>query len=270
MIHKIDWLSFTYWINGQPGEFRKDLLRAALLRYKPSWVQLDTDTSKPAPARKGFVFGICNENHTTNLWINQQGLILVEVTGQGCTDLEQRGLLMDVVTQYADRMTRIDLASDILCDTNPRDFVQQRGETKITAVGDFVSSTGHTCYVGSRKSDRKAKVYRYYAPHPRAAFLRIEYTYSGHQAKFAAKHLLQHGLESTIFASAARYQWQHPVWQPEQPSAAELKAWRPERGEAKTVTWLRTQVLAAIQKLDKAGVMSVQEYCDFLLASVPA
>lgn len=266
MIHKIDWISYTFWANEKPGNVALHTLRAMLTKHLPEWSTIATD-QLPAGKRKGFAFGMTNKNHTMSAYISLQGLILIEVTGQGCTILDSKGILEDVLQQHQDRITRLDLATDILTDISPIEFVAKRGKTRVTAVGQFTSKTGETCYVGSKKSDRTAKVYRYFDPHPRAPFLRIEYTYRSKQAVFATKHLLQHGIEQTIFSSAQRYAWEHPAWQPGPCTAEELKAWRPERGEGKTVNWLRTQVAQAVKRLHESGVMDVHEYCEFLLSA---
>lgn len=270
MLHKIDWVSFTRWIFDQDEQVPPHLLRPQLFVELPAWTGITEENHRPAGKRPGFQFGVSNNDHTISVWISLRGLLLFEITGGGCTALEKSGQLDAIVKENATRLTRLDLATDILTDTDPRDFVKMRGDSKVTAVGEFASKTGVTCYVGSKKSDRTVKVYRYHDPHPRSQFLRIEYTYRSKQATFAALHMIEHGIEQTIFSSANRYGWTHPCWQPEKTTAEELKAWRPERGEAKTVNWLRTQVLAAVKKLNDQGVMSVTEYCDFLLSQCSA
>lgn len=270
MLHKIDWLSFTKWVKKSEEVMYGHDLRQLLITYIPAWTNIDPTTARPAAKRKGFRLGLTNDQNTMSVWISLDGLLLIEITGGGCTELEAKGLLNGILQDNIDRITRLDIATDILTEVTPTEFVSQRGKSPITSVGLFTSKTGETCYVGSRSSDRCCKVYRYYAPHPRSQFLRIEYTYRTKSAVFAAKHMMEHGLAQTCYASAARYKWEHPCWQPEEANEEELKAWRPERGEAKTVNWLRTQVLAAVKRLDSQGVMSVQEYCEFLLASIPA
>lgn len=237
------------------------MLMPTLKKHKPDYVDILTDDPTRAPSRRGFSDGINIGNHTY-LWINTVGLVLVEHTGQGCQLLNDNGNLSSVIATYAERATRIDIASDILTETMPADFYKASSPTaRITASGHQTSDSGQTIYIGSRKSDRTAKVYRYFPPHPRAAFLRVEYTYRKEQAKVVARLLSDGATAADISVSSGdRYGWQHESYKPLISPAVEIAAWRPERRQGKTVTWVYSQVIPAVKRLVKEGALDREDF----------
>lgn len=213
MLHKIDYLSYTYLVERKKAsEGWLPGLDAFLKENMPSYIETDGE-SKRAPRRLGFDIGYAFDNHTY-VWANQRGLILVEHTGQGCDHLNERGLLLSLVSDRADHVTRIDIATDILCDVRPKDFADERGSEKASALGHIKSESGETVYIGSRKSQRTCKVYRYDGKHPRAGFLRIEYTYRREDAKIVCNRLKTASIDEIAISSGDRYQWKHEVWTP--------------------------------------------------------
>lgn len=230
-----------------------------LKKNVPDYISLPDEPAR-APSRRGFSVGLSVGNHTF-MWINSNGLILVEHTGKGCELLAMEGILRSVVTRYADRATRLDLASDIHTQTMPVDFVKQSKPTnRITANGHQSSDSGETVYLGSRKSDRTVKVYRYFPPHPRADWLRIEYTYRKQQAKVIAGKVAQgHKLGDLSVSSGKRYGWKHICYKPQETPDFEIEAWRPERRQGKTVAWVYSQCIPAIKRLIAEGALDEQE-----------
>jgi DNA relaxase NicK len=210
------------------------------------------------PKRKnGYIMGF-NVQSAIFVWFNGKD-IHVEITGDGCTILYSKSELMGVISDTANEATRIDIALDILCDTGPLDFVAM-SQAKTSASGYQISKDGETCYMGSRKSDRFCKVYRYNHPHPRADRLRIEYTYKSHDAIIASRNLISSNEAIMAFSSGIRYKWSHPVYKTLQsPDLIEIKAHRKDRNTAKTVIWYKTQVLPALKKLIKTGDYTIDD-----------
>lgn len=260
MLHKIDYVSYTFKreIKGSMEGLTASPL-SILRSYIPNYIDTSGEV-KIAPMRYGFDAGYNIDNHTF-IWCNRQGLFLVEHTGAGCDILEAKGELMPLILTQADNCTRIDIATDILTDTRPSDFANQRTSTKTTAIGYQKSDSGETVYVGSRKSDRTCKVYRYDGKHPRAAFLRIEYTYKGKNAAIIANKLKSVSIEEIAVVSGNRYKWQHDCFKsPTIDPALEIEAYRPERRQGKTVTWLYSQVIASIVRMSKEGHLDLEDY----------
>lgn len=212
MLHKIDYLSYTYYADeGHPDQDWQPS-HEYLRQHMPSYIDTSGEQSI-APHRFGFAFGVSFDNHTY-VWISKVGLILVEHTGAGCDHLHERGLLLPLVYEHCDNMTRIDIATDMLTDARPADFANRRRGMKTSAVGFQKSDTGETVYVGSRKSDRTCKVYRYDGNHPRKDWLRVEYTYKGKNAKIVGRLLRATGgdVEQIAISSGTRYDWLHEAW----------------------------------------------------------
>lgn len=192
------------------------------------------------------------------------GWLLVELSGQGCELLRSLGKLDELIYMTADRCTRIDVCTDIYTVVRPKEFAEQRDEKRITTISHVVSNDGETMYLGSRSSNRHCKIYRYNDPHPRSDFLRIEYTYRQEDAKTVAT-LLAAGksVQQVALASAAKYGWLHPCWNPQQDSSGfHIPAYRKPREKAKTLYWFYTQVVPAIHALINEGIITHQEVID--------
>lgn len=139
-----------------------------------------------------------------------------EIGGKACAYLHASQRLQAVVLKALEvgNVTRLDIAVDMETDTDPRDFVEQRSNKRQKSVETAVSSTGTTCYIGSRKSDRYARVYRYNDPHPRADLLRCEMVFRGKHADIAARQWLAVGDEELAARAGNIYGWEHPDFAP--------------------------------------------------------
>lgn len=260
MIHKIDWFSFTFE-SGPVPDVSIHKFRKILVERLPDYIDKKYVDFDGAVKRKGFSAGAAIGKHTY-CYLATSGLILIEHTGQGCTLLEREGLLLDLIGQYADRATRLDVATDILTTfTQPSEFCEKMGGGKTQTRGSIVSPTGATEYIGSQKSDRWCKVYRYNPPHPRSGYLRIEYTYKGKEAKLACEQLVQVGVDEFAIISGNRYKWGHECYKPhEGASEAVLAAHRPDRKQGKTARWLLVQAAPAMAKMIHEGELTWDDF----------
>ena len=203
--------------------------------YKDTWMDADAGIS---------VYASPNLTHAT-----------VEVSGQGCEALISAGKLNDILEKCHERVTRIDIASDIETSVLPSEFVFYLTHDRMRASGFQKSETGETCYVGSKKSDRYARVYRYFPPHPRSNLLRVEHVFRRDYAKSVAKSVL--GTSATDVAAAAgkAFGWGHVEWKPEAAEVADISIVAPERNAGNTVTWLVRSVAPAIRRLIADGTI---------------
>lgn len=190
-------------------------------------------------------------------WSQGQPEMLIEVSGKGCEALHNSGALPGLVEAFVDRLTRVDIATDILTETRPLEFAEQRSNQRHKSHEHNVSQSGETYYVGSRKSPRYARVYRYEPPHPRADRLRVECVFRGPHSVALARTWLEVGDEETAARVGNQYGWTHPDWTPE--SKETIPAWRPDRSEHKTLHWYHSQVIPAVKKLIKAGVLTKED-----------
>lgn len=185
---------------------------------------------------------------------------LVEISGIGCDTLGGDDAVVALLAEVRDRVTRLDVASDILTEVQPNEFAAVRTGRKFSARSEAYSSSGHTVYLGSKSSDRYARVYRYFNPHPRAAFLRVEHVLRAEQARAAVDAINQSGLETFAAQIGNTFGWEHDCWEPEDTTLDKAAAWQPERREGKTVMWLHSQVLPAILKLHRSGVIDARKF----------
>jgi len=180
----------------------------------------------------------------------------VEISGQGCENLIKTSLLADVLRCCEERITRIDVASDIETKVRPVEFVKDVIHERMRTSGHVVSDTGETCYVGSQKSDRYARVYRYNDPHPRAHLLRIEHVFRRDYAKVVAREITQSGVDSVAYSAGKAFGWVHVVWKPESVQEADLSVVKAEPTMGGTVFWLIKSVAPAFKKLVAKGIIS--------------
>lgn len=266
MISKIDWLSFTLPI-GQGDAIQSHWLWETIVEelysFSPIAAKLMIGGYKfePRKGRPPYSMGFARADAGLYIFGHPTlSHVLFELSGAGCDALSLSDDAADFLAHIAPRLTRIDLASDMLCGTDPFEFVFFRNEGRFKTHSEFKSSSGTTCYVGSRTSNRYARVYRYNEPHERAHLLRAEHVLKGQEAKNTALSVLEHGVEATVNALGEAFGWHHADWQPHDVKAAEIATWRPERRSGKTVYWLNSQVAPVLVRLHRDGVLDVERW----------
>jgi len=179
----------------------------------------------------------------------------IEISGQGCERIIALGKIEAILAGSAQRVTRIDIASDIETSTQPAEFVSIVKHERMRANGTQNSETGQTCYVGSKKSDRYARVYRYYKPHPRSHLLRIEHVFRRKYAKSVVQAILDTSIGAVAKAAGNAFGWSHSDWNAEATEHADISIVAAERGQRTTVTWLVRSVAPAIRRLIEDGTI---------------
>lgn len=192
-------------------------------------------------------------------WSGKASHALIEVSGKGMLAIRQHALETALLNVCLPRVTRIDIATDIDTDIRPIEFVQQRDKKRSKSDGHYNSRDGQTEYVGSRQSERCARVYRYAPPHPRAHLLRVEHECKGDTAKVVVAGVLSQGVETVQRDLGFRMGWLHPTWEPDQQVKATYALPAKHRENAKTELWLRTQAATSFAKLVKNGTIDNPE-----------
>lgn len=192
-------------------------------------------------------------------WSGRLTHCLCEVSGTGCQFLRSEEKLISLITCMVNRITRIDLATDFSTEVLPNEFVNQRSAKTHKTRASFNSSSGQTEYVGSRKSQLMARVYRYSSPHPRSELLRVEHECKAETAKSVGAYLLANGVEQAQRQLGSRFGWCHPLWSGTNTDLPPLSIPSQTREEAKTDLWLRTQCAAAFKKLVATGAIADPE-----------
>jgi len=224
---------------------------------------------EPTKGRAPYSMGFARSDHGLYIYAHPNlSHVLFEFTGQGCDSLKSDDNPLGILEALADRLTRIDIACDMLTEVRPTEFVSKRDAGRFKTHSEFVSDTGETCYVGSRSSARYARVYRYNAPHERSHLLRVEHVCKGKDAGLTAKAILANGIARTTVALGAAYGWSHSAWQTENVTAAELSTWRPERHAGKSLFWLNASVAPAIKRLVREHGFDARAWIDTVLGEV--
>jgi len=189
----------------------------------------------------------------------------VEISGQGCERIISLGKMTDVLNATHARCTRIDVACDIETVVSPEEFAKSVDHDRMRTNGHVVSDTGETFYVGSQKSDRYARVYRYNAPHPRSHLLRIEHVFRREYAKVVAWQIALSDAASIAFSAGKAFGWKHPIWDPTAKEQVDLSIVKAEPTMGGTVFWLIRSVAPAFKRLVAKGIIKdpeafLQEY----------
>jgi len=271
MFVSIDWISFTFDMQLEQEVLAFELwgrAAAALLQQFPLASQMLVGGRQFVPRMGRAPYNAAQQRDDNGVMIFAHQRLphsLVEVGGIGCDSLGSLEAELALVQEVSARLTRIDIAVDIFTELRPDEFASHRNAGKFSAWSESVSGSGHTVYIGSKSSDRYARVYRYNAPHPRSAFLRVEHVLKAEQARAAAAQIAAGGLDLFVAKLGNTFGWQHPVWSPDADTTEAAAAWRPERRQGKTVAWLYSQVFPAIGKLHKEGVVSAADIREALL-----
>jgi len=179
----------------------------------------------------------------------------VEISGAGCERLLEIQAMRGLLEKVRERVTRIDIACDIETATRPPDFVAVVNKKRMRSSGYQKSAQGETCYVGSKTSDRYARVYRYEEPHPRAALLRVEHVFRREQAKTIAAGICEHGVDECARAAGEVFGWAHQNWQPDLRGDFVAPSVSAERKGGGSVFWMVNQVAPAFKRLVETGVI---------------
>lgn len=270
MLVKIDWLSFTVRIDaiGEGSTDQRGIRETAhlaALAIEDLGITCErlgmTKNFIPSKGRKPYSHAYSwLDNGVTLFFHPRLDHALVEISGKGCDALLRDYWALDVLRPIAPRLTRIDVACDMLTETRPVDFSSQRIDGRFRSHSETISESGETCYIGSKTSNRYAKVYRYNPPHERSAFLRAEFTLKAEDAKNTATSIINDGLMPVATALGSAFGWLHPDWQPSSATAAELRAYRADRKEGKTLYWLNDTIAPLLLRLHREGTLDVTDW----------
>jgi hypothetical protein len=266
MITKVDWVSFSFPVGHGEAIAPHHLLETILGDFYDFAPTAFNEITKGYEweQRKGrapYSVGFIRSDNGCSLFAHPNlSHALVELTGRGCESAATLGTLNLILGETASRLTRIDIASDMLTETSPLTFAPLRDAKRFKSHSEFVSESGTTCYVGSRTSDRYARVYRYNAPHERAHLLRCEHVLKAEQARSTALAVIHDGLQAVAKTLGEAFGWSHTDWEPDSDASAEIPVWRPERKEGKTLFWLNDTVAKTLIRLHKEGVLDATQW----------
>jgi len=216
-------------------------------------------TLEPA---KGFYFARLRHEGTgvALSWGNINSHVLVELSGKSCDMLDSVDLLIPLINSTSERATRIDIAVDFLSDVSPERFSAFRNVDKWKHTSYVFSASGETFYIGSRKGERMARIYRYYEPHPRAAYLRVESEYKGDAARALAARVQDFPLDRLALLAHEPFGWKHPLWNDSELAGEKLTYTAYRSTNASTVRWLYGVVASSLRRAIKEGLIDWKEF----------
>lgn len=264
----VDWLTFTLpmWYSTRENDTYEGVIEHAFV-------------STFTPLTLAAAFGGSWEHQErsrapyTNAWTMGAGITLfasqslnhacVEISGSGCERLIGMGEMENVIKSVQGRVTRVDIATDIETDTTPTEFIEKVSHRRMRSHGTQISSTGETVYLGSQKSDRYARIYRYNPPHPRAHLLRAEIVFRKEYAKRVCGALLNGGVNNVAEASGTAFGFNHVVWTPNAAQDVDISITSPSRSAGNTIHWLITACAPAFKRLvDSGDIRDAQQFIE--------
>lgn len=260
---KLDWLSFSFFQHENHHDNDREAIIAAytyLTDELPGRAGLFFSDLRweHDRGRKPYSCSIRTEDNGVAIFANAKlPHALVELSGKGIERLLRHDSANELISAVTDRVTRIDLACDIETDVDPREFAASREPGRFKSGSEFVSDSGITVYVGSKTSNRYARVYRYNAPHPRAHLLRVEHVFKGDDAKSMLAYIADKGYEHAAQQSQAMFGWKHSTWTIAPAAEREINAHRNEREASKTLFWLYDTVGPLLARLHNEGKLSI-------------
>src|SRR3990172_7420693 len=266
----IDWLSFTLPLEekDEPAIARQgDAIARRLIRELGEdyymWIY-DGSEWEYCVGRAPYRYGFRRADNGVTIYIGSNTLtMLVEITGRGCVPLATLDSAKLALELIANNLTRIDVACDMRCDERPADFANNRAKGKSLSLGFNKSATGETVYLGSMKSERFCRVYRYEDPHPRAPMLRFEAVYRRDYAKALAWTILDADTWAEVAETVGeRYGWQSENWDTANAQALEMRLPRGHRGQDKTVIWLLNTCAPSLAKCIEAGSIDLETFLE--------
>lgn len=266
MDFKVDWISFTIPLPGivdSGGEEAQRFILDRVIEFLgSSWQPITAGHGWEVHQGRGFYkYVMLNPDTKFAIqWGDVNSHIYCECSGFTCRLIDNVSSCENFLQTVGSRTCRIDIACDIESDTKPTDFAVNNEGKSFSAGGHIFSKDGETVYVGSRKGERFARVYRYHVPHPRAKYLRVETVQRGRYAKALSERILQEGLVPAALASNKPYGWRHPDWDPSMVSVSKITAPRSSIGEASTIRWLTDVVAPSLAKFFKENPEGLAVY----------
>lgn len=206
-------------------------------------------------------------------WGSADGHYHIQITGQACAYIRGLGALEKLAEIVGARASRIDLCIDLETDLQVQDFIDNGHNPAFKTSGFIHSATGDTAYVGSRKSQRMCRVYRYHAPHPRSPFLRLEAEYKGAAAK-RILHFFQEDTSITeqdlVDIALEPFDFKHPILKGQMPLNFVLPPVSGKLRDGGSLQWLVKQVLPAMLNMHKSGVCDMHWFLEtYVLPALP-
>lgn len=184
----------------------------------------------------------------------------LEISGTHCQKMAMD--MPEFLNAFWPSLSRLDIAVDMETGITPKEFDAAIHAPAIKTRSVMESSTGQTVYVGSRTSERFARIYRYFAPHPRSHLLRAEFQLKGDYAKAAGQAIADGtSIDSLAAGLGDNFGFKHPCWN--ERSTAPTKLSVPSHAQSgQTVFWLTNTVAPLLKRLEREGRLDVKAWLE--------
>lgn len=190
--------------------------------------------------------------------------VFCELSGKPCDVLDGEDQLVPLIKATARKCSRIDFAVDFVTDCTPERFSAFRNTKRWKYAPTYPSGSGTTVYIGSRTSERMARVYRYHEPHPRAHLLRVEAEYKGDAARAIAALLTEGNLSECISDAHSVFGWTHELWTDNIGTGEKVPYTSHRPANANTVRWLYGDVVKALRRAIADDLIDFEEWLAFV------
>lgn len=218
----------------------------------PSW--------RPCAARSGYTRAARHSSGARYFAGHASAAPLIELPGAACDQLRRIDRLAQLVSENVEGITRLDLAGDLVCDLSPAGFVSAGYSSRVRTRSSVVSATGCTEYLGSPKSDRFVRVYRYAEPHPRADALRVEVVLRRELAKSAAQALLSAEVDAVWRSALQPLSFKSASWGTGSGITLPRLTLPNEPTSASRMRWLEKQIRPAVIEAHRAGLIDLERW----------
>lgn len=259
MTYKIDWFSFTTGSvslktlvgQGALGHLEAIPDYLSLLINLDCYPDMPFIPTNPIPM---YPYGLQHvESGICFRWGEVNDHIKVDCSGKSCDYLHEHNHLIDALRTYGDRASRVDIAIDVETDALPETWVAQLTLKRTPVVSTINSQSGQTVYIGSRKSERMCRVYRYYEPHPRSETLRVEVELKKNLARTFCSRLVNETIDGVIYGELLPYMVQPENWLEVEGEYEQTHHVLEKREHSDKLAWLERQVVPSLRELRDEG-----------------
>lgn len=268
----VDWLSFSIPQSEYKASDDEVFSGYAAMRFQV----LRALQALPQSLREGLVllpvsprspFQWAHQCSESNLRISGGGnldYVHIEMPGKACAYAREVKVLDQMLYVWKNNASRLDIAIDIECDLDPTDVARWSQNKKIKTRSQFISDTGTTAYLGSVKSDKFTRIYRYNEGHERSHLLRFEFVFRDKLAKGAIHALKEQGLPTLAKSLYAGLEIHQTLLDEAVESLSKDDthiSLYPDRRKGETELWIEKQVVPALLRLEREGViLSASEF----------
>lgn len=257
---KVDFLSFSVRGDIYPQQFAEDgyQLAGQVLNHYALSLGIPASVFEPqaiGQGRGGYRFSVNVGTIARSFTGHPVSPPFVELTGSMLDRLREHVGDPELVCLVAEYVTRLDLCVDLESDMTPTEFVASMTTKRDYRRDSVKSRDGLTEYIGSPKSERMCRVYRYSDPHPRSKLLRVEVQLRGTTAKHYAQIVAEKGAKAALLDATAVYSFNNPLWRQPEGKTAIARTYPKDKENARLLRFWYKTCVPVQQKLRERGLL---------------